>query len=199
MSLVFILIRKIRTPTFLIRARSLETGNQFSVQGKRDAERYRESFAAKLIERGIEANATLRYTRGVFEIRKTGGEVQQEKRGVEQPRLKKLNERLLSEARGFYMIGVLPIPHVSVVKARNTQAQVIKNAKKFAWELMLTGDEKDAELGFKLEAYYGYCPEYYGALSRPEMKQVQLVMQMQRDLEERVHRWYEEDRKWQRM
>lgn len=172
----------------LIRARNLETGNQFSVQGKQDAERYRESFAAKLIERGIEANATMRYTRGVFEIRKTGGEVQQEKRGVEQPRLKKLGERLKSEARGFFKMGVLPIPHISVRKACDTRAQVTGFAQAFAQELYLTKDERDRELSQRLL-------DYYKALPSPEMRLAQQVEQLHRGLNERIRQWKEEDRR----
>ena len=170
----------------LLRARSLSTGKQFSVQGRQDAERLRESLAAKLLERGIQANATRRYTRGIFKMRKNGGEIQQEKRRQPQPRMECLIKHLVSEGAAFFRAGISVLPHASVLKARGTREQVVKFAKDYAGELSRTGDPGKRELAQKLVAYYD-------SLQRPEMEQEEVVKQLDMARERRNRQWQKED------
>lgn len=159
---------------FLIRGRSLETDRQFSVQGPEEMQRLRESLAEKMLDRGIEANATRRYTHGISgKFRPGRGEYHLVAR-MHEPAKKfgKLVERLDAEALESIRTGKPQQKHPSDDVKVNTRRQVKAYAAAFCAELRATGDRKDGELADRLERYYEKL--YLLGTMREERRAVQL-------------------------
>ena len=159
---------------FLIRGRSLETDRQFSVQGPEEMQRLRESLADKMQDRGIEANATRRYTHGISgQFRPGRGEYHLVAR-MHEPAKKfgKLVERLDVEALESIRTGKPQQKHPSDDVKVNTRRQVKAYAAAFCAELRETGDRKDGELADRLERYYEKL--YLLGTMREERRAVQL-------------------------
>jgi hypothetical protein len=110
---------------------------------KSDLQRWRQTFAEKLREHGIEANATTRRTRGITKKPKGRGVIEAEKAGRELPRYRDANDNPSN-----------PYAH----KTRQTHGQVLRAYKGIAEALQQSSNEEDRRLAIDLVKFVGSMP-----------------------------------------
>ena len=107
---------------------------------KADLQQWRETFAEKLQEHGIEANATRRQVRGKNYRPKTQAQYHSDKR--KQPLKHEQTRR--THALNEIKTGIKMIEHPALIKAKHTRQEVIQNIAHFAKASMTQGDKQTA-------------------------------------------------------
>jgi len=148
---------------------------------KADLQRWREMFAEKLIDHGIEANATRRPVRGVTKRPKKQPVLHMEKRGLRSFH----REALKIAAEGFIRNGS-PITNPLKPKIYRTRQWVVESWSAVELALQAQGEEK---LSAEIRAFIQALPEPLGVGEQLEKQlQVQVDKQQQKNKEKGAER-----------
>jgi hypothetical protein len=134
---------------------------------KADLQRWRELFAEKLIDHGIEANATRRAVRGVTKRPKKQPVIHMEKRG-----LRSFHREALKKAAAGFIRNGIAISNPMQSKIQRTRKHAVANWSAIGHALQAQGAEK---LSAEIKAFVQALPE---VLSTGEQLQAQLRSQI---------------------
>lgn len=148
---------------------------------KADLQRWREMFAEKLIDHGIEANATRRPVRGVTKRPKKQPVIHLEKRG-----LRSLHREALKKAAEGFIRNAQVIINPMQSKITRTRQHVVDSWREIGHALQAQGAEK---LSSEVKAFVQALPEPLGIGEQLEKQlRIELYKQQQKNKEKGTER-----------